>query len=95
LSLPTGDWVPKGVNAKRFAALLVHLVGLVAPRPEEGSSERRDAPAPGPVLTREESGGIVLEGADWDELVTEGLALGITGFADQANGPRIAAMLHG
>ena len=94
LSLPTGDWVPKGVNAKRFAALLVHLVGLVAPTTEEGSSERRDAPAPGPGLTREERGGMVLDEADWDELVTEGLALGITGFADQENGPRIAALLH-
>ena len=37
---------------------------------------------------------MVLDQAGWDELVAEGLSLGITGFADQANGPRIAAILH-
>jgi hypothetical protein len=65
-----------------------------APEPEGGGSERRDAPGPGPAPAREEIGGMVLDQAGWDELVAEGLSLGITGFADQANGPRLAAILH-
>ena len=93
LSLLTDDWVRAGVNAKRFATLMTHLGGLATPPPAGGGSERRDPPGPGPGPTREESGGLVLEEADWDELVTEGLALGITGFVDKPNEPRLAALL--